>query len=218
LKNIILTLIYTSIISFAFGQNSVSIKGKVTDQDNKPVQNAKVFLLMNGKDSCMNTDKEGNYIFKGIVRDDIYIISCGKINYMSRINYYMTDSANGPGVIDIPFRLRERKAAKINTASIDSTDLGITLKEAIIKYKLDTTECRIQNEPFGVSRGIVAESGDSTMIYLAIKSKSNFETLFSNILNEKVISIGLVFSDCTKKQFGEEYVTMFLRSPYCRQE
>lgn len=218
MKNIFLIIIFISITVFAYSQNVISIKGKVTDQNGMPVENAKVFLVNNGKDSCKITDKDGNYIFNGVKKDDRYYISSGKNNYLSRINYYKTDTSNMSRIIDIPFILRERKMAKINTSDIGKNDLGITLKAAIIKFKLDTLECRIENEPYAISRGIFTETGDSTIIYLQIERTFNDVAKYINILNSKVIGIGLVYPDCSRKKYGEGFVWYGMRSPYCTEE
>lgn len=202
---------------FSYGQKTVTIIGKVTDQNGKFLQGVTTRILFgSGHDKTTSTESTGSFIFKKVKKDNSYIISCKKANYLSKTKIYSQNTTISKDTVFILIQLRQRNAAVINTSQISNKDLGLTIEKAIQKFKIDTTECLLQSEPPGISRGIQAELGDSTIIYLQISRKANFDNHFSNILKEKVTGIGLAFTDCSKKQFGTNFVWWGIRNPYCK--
>lgn len=198
-------------------QDNVLIFGKVVDQNGQPLSDVKVRLsLTGGVDYNTVTDNNGLFTLKKIPRDDSYIIGGKKDKYLSKTEIYSYDQSKSKDTAHICFSLRERAVATINTSKIGKADLGITVQEAINKFKIDTTEAILQNEPPGVARGIQAELGDSTILYLQINRKESFRFDFQHILNEKVVGIGLVFTNCKTKHWGTGFVWWGIRNPYCK--
>lgn len=213
---IISTLILLT--SLSYGQKAVTIFGKVTEQNGKHLQGVTIRILLGGGyDKTTSTENSGSFTFVKIKKDNSYVISCAKSGYLSKTEIYRQNITKSKDTVFISIQLRQRNVAIINTSQISDKDLGLTIEKAIKKFKIDTTECMLQNEPPGISRGIEAELGDSTIIYLQIPRKANFNNHFSNILNEKITGIGLAFPDCSKKQFGTNFVWWGIRNAYCDQ-
>lgn len=206
-------------ILFSYGQKTVTIIGKVTDQNGKLLQDVKTRILLGGGyDKTTSTGNTGSFIFTKIKKDYSYIISCEKPDYLGKTETYSQNTKKSKDTVFIVIQLRQRSTAIVNTSQISDKDLGLTIEKAIKKFKIDTTECILQNEPPGISRGIQAELGDSTIIYLQIPRKANFDNHFSNILKEKVTGIGLAFPNCSKKQFGTNFDWWGIRNPYCKKD
>lgn len=199
--------------SFCKAQDNVLILGKVIDQNGKPISEVKVQLLEGDHYNTL-TDSIGRFMFKNIPRDNSVIIRGGKENCLSKTEIYRYKTAND--TVDITFTLRERATARIETSKISEADLGITIQEAIIKFKIDTTEASLQTEPPGVARGLEAELGDSTIIYLQIGRDENMSFDFNPILNKRIVGIGLAFTNCKTKQFGTGFLWYGLSNPYCK--
>jgi len=198
-------------------QENVLIVGKVVDQNGQPLSDVKVRLsLTGGVDHKTVTDINGLFTFKNIPRDYSYIIGGKKDKYLSKTEIYGYDQSKSKDTAHILFSLRERAGATIKTSKVGKADLGMTIQEAINKFKIDTTEAILQNEPPGVARGIKAELGDSTIIYLQINRKESFLFDFKHILNEKVVGIGLAFTNCKIKHWGTGFVWWGISNPYCK--
>ncbi len=217
---IILLMLFLSNIIFA--QTDIMIRGNVKDQNNKPVGKVKVKLYVINMDTDTSykeaiTDKNGVFTFK-VTNENSYIINFNKSGYLNKsISNYNT-SFKEKDTIKLLITLRSRKSALIKSSDITIKDLGITLKEAIKKYKIDTSEFKIQNEPPDVVRGFSTELGDRTILYLQIKRKEYTdisEFTYNNILNEKIIGIGLVSPNCKKKKIGKGFVWWGIKSHYC---
>lgn len=213
---IIATLILEA--TFSSGQKQVTIIGEVLDQDAKVLKDVAIRISLDGgycKET--STNNAGVFIFKEIQEEYWYVIEAKKANYMSKTDLYRPNTHSSKDTFFIDIILRQRKFALINTSEINDQDLGMTIEKAIHKFKIDTTECYIMDEPPGIANGVVAELGDSTTIYLRIASKSNFRGYYSNILGEKITGIGLAFPNCTKKEFGISPVWLEQNpSPYCQ--
>ena len=94
-------------------------------------------------------------------------------------------------------------------------DLGLSLEEILKKINKDTSDCTIQNEPPGIARGIEIEK-DSTMFYFQISRKANFKNKFKDLMNEKVIGIGIAYPNCSKENFGEGFLLNGIENKYCK--
>lgn len=218
MKALYIISILLSFTIFSYGQKTVTILGKVSDQNGKPIIGVTIRKLLGGDNNTILTDNTGLFTFKNIKKDNSYIISSKKSGYLSKSQIFRQKASYSKDTIFVSIQLRQRKTALINTSQISDKDLGMTIKEAINKFKIDTTECLLQNEPTGISRGIQAELGDSTIIYLQIERKANFGNHFSKIFNEKIKGIGLAFPNCSKKQFGTNFVWWGIRNPYCKEK
>ena len=204
---------------FSFGQKIITIIGRVNDQNGLPIQNVNVSLLIIGGNNINTlTSFDGSFEFKNIQKENSFIIRGDKLGFLSKTITYHIDRKKIKKPIFVTFSLRERKIAIINTSLISDKDIGINVKEAIEKFKIDTTECTLQMEPPGISRGIEAELGDSIIIYLQFPRKANFHYCFKNILNEKITGIGLAFPNCSTKYYGNDFVWWGLKNPYCNKK
>jgi hypothetical protein len=205
-------LLFILLSSFATGEKTICFKGKVIDENGIPLQNVRILLGDYKPDTCF-TDKNGWYVFQNIPIHSQYQIIASKDEFLSRGLRYWQDTLQIKDTVFNSITLRSRKCATINTSEIGENDLGVRLKDAIKKFKLDTAECWIQTEPPGIARGIKSESGDSTVIYLQFERTVNDHT-FKTIMNKKITGIGLVFPDCTQKMFGSGFV-FGIYSSYC---
>jgi len=217
MKALISILLIFAFAAFCSAQDNILIFGKVVDQNGQLLSDAKVKLFLNGGEvHNALTNRSGLFIIKNIPRADSYIIGGVKDKYLSKTEIYSYDQSKSKDTAFIYISLRNRDIATIETSKIGEADLGLTIQEALIKYKIDTTEAILQSEPPGVTRGIKTELGDSTIIYLQISRKGSFRFDFQHILKEKVVGIGLAFANCNTKHWGAGFVWWGIRNPYCK--
>jgi hypothetical protein len=210
--------LHLSLAFSCFGQDNVTIAGKVVDQNGQPLKEVKIRLLLTAEaNHYTTTNKAGVFLLKNIKRNDSYIVGGEKDTYLSKTEIYYHDKKKSKDTAYLTFSLRQRSTAIIEISDIGEKDLGITIEEAIKKFKIDTTEALIQKEPPGIARGIESELGDSTIIFLQINRKPSFSQRgYKHILNEKVIGIGLAFTNCKTKRWGTGFVWSGLYNPYCK--
>jgi hypothetical protein len=213
LRNKTIALLFILLSAFAFQKKTICFKGIVTDENGLPLENVRILIGNYKPDTCF-TDKNGCYFFQNIPVDDHYIIIAQKDKFLGRSSWHWQDSLQISDTIFNSITLRSRKCATINTSAISEKDLGMKLKDAIKKFKLDTSECWIQTEPPGIVRGIKTELGDSTIIFLQIERSVSGRS-FKPIMRKKIIGIGLVFPNCTKRMIGNGFV-FGIYSPYCK--
>ena len=208
------------IIILACCNRKDNFNGIVIDQDGKPVKDVsiKVFTI-NDNILPINSDKKGRFhFFDSSYNDHYYSLYFEKAGYLSKkldLNFYKynIDSLNNITVV-----LRNRSSVIIDTTLITENDLGIKIKDAIIKYKLDIQEMKIQEEPLGVFRGIETELSDSTILYLQFPRNECLDRDSLDLMNQVITGIGLINKNCDIKYFGKDFVWWGLTNPYCKKK
>lgn len=206
------------IIVLACNTRKDDFNGIVVDQDGKPVidVNVKVYLI-NDNILPIITDKKGRFhFFDSSYNDHHYSLYFEKSGYLSKkieLNFfkYNKDSLNNIIVV-----LRNRSSVIIDTTLITENDLGIKIKDAIIKYKLDIQEMKIEEEPPGVFRGIETELSDSSILYLQFPRNECLDRDSLDLMNQVITGIGLINKNCDIKYFGKDFVWWGLSNPYCK--
>ncbi len=105
--------------------------------------------------------------------------------------------------IDTSIILRSRKAFWYDSKKIDKSHLGISVSDAINRYKLDIGMCSMVQSPFGIYRGFTAELADSSTICFEIKkvvSDSNF--IITHFLDFKIIGIRITNIKGKERLYG----------------
>jgi hypothetical protein len=199
MKLLLTILIFTS--SLAFGQIPKSVSLSVVDEDGKPVKNAFVYYGDRLDDSAYS-NKKG--VFKVICPDSQtcrYYFHIKRNGFLPNSFYLNLSSVNKPIV------LRSRKGFWYDARNIDSTHLGITVKEAITKYKLDINECLLWSEPPGSYHNFTTELGDSSYIRITFKGIFSKEKSIkmTDVLDRVITGIGIGFTDGTVREFGKGY-------------
>jgi hypothetical protein len=181
----------------SFGQGSTRITGTVVDENRKPVMHAAVHY----NHDTTYTDEKGQFSVLYPSHEYFYFHFVRK-DYLPKS--FFARQVHSDTILQIPIVIRSRKNFWYDAHTIDSTHLGITVKEAIVKYKLDAEQCIVWDEPPGKYHTFTAELGDSS--YLSF----TFQGIFSkekrigmeDILDRKITGIGIAFTDGTEKEIG----------------
>jgi hypothetical protein len=194
----LLTIIFTLIFALAFGQLPKNISVLVVDENGKPVANAVIYYGDRTEDTAY-TNKRGLFnVACPIPQICSYYFYIERKGFLP--NSILVDLSS---VVNKPIVLRSRKGFWYDARKIDSTHLGITVKDAITKYKLDIDECLLWSEPPGSYHNFTTELGDSSYIRFTFKGIfSKGVVKMTDVLDRIITGIGIGFTNGTEKEFG----------------
>lgn len=217
--NCMKTLITISLlISFklACGQAPTIISGTLVDEKGNPVEAAMFhYGLNNATEDTSYSDKKGQFkiAYPTNSQKNWYYFYIEKDGFLPKTLFI--DLSPNEIHLDTPIVLRTRKGFWYDSKQIDSTHLGITVRQAIQKYKLDINSCQVINEPPGVSRGFRTELGDSSYICLMINMYfDNTIQKMTNVLDSTIIGIGVADTNGNEKYYGRGFVWRGISNPY----
>jgi hypothetical protein len=201
MKLIISILVFITIAS-GLGQQPTLIEGQIVNENGKAVGNA---LIRHCGDTTY-TDINGYFKVSYKDREKFhYYLEIEKEAYFPR--FKAINIKPSPIEIDTPIIIRSRVGFWYDSKQIDSACLGLTIRQAIQKFRLDSNECHVIHEPPGIIRGFITELADSTTLFLFTSRILQFwNTTISPILDSVVIGIGLAFTDGRKKYIGTGFL------------
>lgn len=180
------------LISFylTYGQAPTIISGILVDEKGNPVEAAMFhYGLNNATEDTSYTDKKGSFkIAYPNPQKNWYYFYIEREGFLPKTLFI--DLLPSDINIDTPIVFRSRKGHWYDSKQIDSTHLGITVRQAIQKYKLDINACRVINEPPGVSRGFRTELADSSYVCFMINRYFDMTMQkMNNILDSTIIGM-----------------------------
>jgi len=199
-----------------FGQKPTNIFGQVVDENGKPV--AKIRIHFQGDTAY--SDNEGNFkIAYPNPQQFSYYLNLEKEGFFPK--FHSVPLSDKDIHLDNPITIRSRKAFWFNKNDFSKSDLGITVKEAIVKFKLDINECSLVDEPPRVWQGFQTELADSSPVFFAIKSFVKFESLeMKDILDYQIIGIGITDMNDKEIIIGRAHAprNLYLQERYIKNE
>ncbi len=199
-----------------FGQKPTNITGKVVDENGKPV--AKIRIHFEGYTAYSNYEGHFKIAYPN-PQQFWYYLYFEKEGFFPKSHF--VDLSDKDVHLDTPIKVRSRKAFWYDKNDFSKSDLGITVKEAIAKFKLDINECRLVNEPPRVWQGFQTELADSSPVFFAIKNFIKFESLeMKDILDYKIIGIGITDMNDKEIVIGRAHAprNLYLQERYIREE
>ena len=190
------------LFAFSFGQKPTNISGTIVDENGKPVANAIVHYGNMTSDTAY-TDNQGRFsVAYPNPQQYWYYFRIDRKEFLPKS--FFVDLSQKDIVMTKPIVLRSRKGFWYDAKQIDSTHLGITVKEAISKYKLDIDQCLLWDEPPGKYHNFTAELGDSSYIRFSFKGVFSIEKRLkmSDVIDRTITGIGIGFTNGTVKEFG----------------
>jgi hypothetical protein len=188
----------------ASGQRTVKISGKVIDESNEPIEKARIYYANNYSNETFTTEtnKMGEYevILSSYVGYSLNLY-IEKVDYFSKgiiVNVIQSDTK-----IDTSTILRKRALHWYDSKLISELDLGITVRDAIIKFKLDVGSISMIDHPFRVYRGFIAEFADSSNVCFEIeKFVSDSVLSITQIFDSKIIGIRIANTKGEERHLG----------------
>ena len=212
---ILLTILIITSFYITYGQAPTVISGTLVDENGNPVEAAMYhYGLNNNTEDTSYTDKKGHFkIAYPNPQNNWYYFYIEREGYLPK-SLFVELSPKGIH-IDTPIVLRTRKGFWYDSKQIDSTDLGITVRQAIQKFKLDINSCWVINEPVGVARGFRTELGDSSYVCFMINRYFD-KTLqkMTDILDSTIIGIGVANTNGVEKYYGRGFLWSGIHNPY----
>ena len=204
MKTLLLTITFLLQLISVLGQRPTNISGFIVDENGKPVSNAMIHYGEDYvRDDTAYTNMHGRFkVAYPNPQRFWYSFTIQKNGFLPKT--FFIDLSTKDIVLKKPFIIRSRKAFWYYAKEIDSTHLGIKVKDAISRYKLDIDECLLWDEPPGSYHNFTAELGDSSYITFTFKGIFSKERLkMIDVLNREVTGIGIGFTNGTLKQFGK---------------
>ena len=202
-----LTITFSLLFSYTFGQSLTNISGRIVDETGNFIYNA---ALHYGKDNVNQntsyTDRQGRFnLAYPNPQQFWYFFYIEKDGFLPKS--VLIDISPKDIILKNPIILRSRKGFWYDSKQIDSTHIGITVREAIKKYKLDTTQCFLSNEPIGTYRGFSTEFADSSEVFFSIKSFfSKTRIKMIDILDLKITGFGIADTKGNERVVGAGHV------------
>jgi hypothetical protein len=186
----------------AFGQPATIISGTIVDESGYPADN--VMIHFNGDTGC--TDKKGYFQIAYPNSEKYkYFFYLEKEGFLPKT--FSLPLSTAPILMNIPVVIRSRKSFWYDSNQIDSTHPGITVREAIEKYKLETGQCSMVDEPPSVYRGFRTELADSAYLFFLVrKFHSTTRLKITNFLDSTIIGIGVADTKGNEKHFGKGFL------------
>jgi len=203
------------LFQFAHAQVPTIITGKLVDEKGIPVEAAMFqYDSKNLMRDTSYTDKKGQFkIAHPPPKNNWYYFYIEKDGFLPKSIFIDLSSKNIR--IDTPIVLRSRKGFWYDSREIDSSHLGITVRQAIQKYRLDINDCGLINEPPGVYRGFRTELGDSSYVCFMIQGYFDARRQkMTNILDSTIIGIGIADTFGNEKYYGRGFTWHGIYNPY----
>jgi hypothetical protein len=208
----LLAIAFLLLLGDAIGQRPTNISGSIVDENGNPISYAMIHYGINYvRNDTTYTNKQGRF---KVAYHNPQRFSCSftieKEGYLPKT--FLIVLSEKDIVLKRPFVIRSRKGFYYDAKCIDSTHLGITVKEAIVKYKLDIAECLLWDEPPGSYHMFTSELSDSSYICFTFKGMFSKEGLkMKDVLEREITGIGIGFTDGSNKEFGTGHA---LENPY----
>jgi hypothetical protein len=202
-------LLLISLLLFAnlvTGQPVVYIHGKIVDERGKPVRHATLIYGDYKMDTVYSNNRGRFRLTYPNPHFDWFFLKIEKDRYLRKS--VLPNITSKDMTLEAPILLRRRKAFWYDSKKIDSADIGITVKEAIRKFKLDIDMCVLWSEPPGRYHHFMAELSDSSYAYFTFKGPISKEkgVKMTDILDIQITGIGISFIDGSNKIFGDGIV------------
>lgn len=184
-------------------QHSKKVTIQIVDETNSAVNNALICYnrkSQNISDSMYSDQKGIAVLTKNWRENSFFSLYIAKDGYIPK-RVYLYDTSR---ISDTIITIRSRKTFWYDSRKIDSTHIGMTLREAITKYKLDLYSCSLFMEPLPMIQGITTELADSSFIFLkfpAVGRNKNF--VMESLLNCIITGIGLADTKGNEFYFGD---------------
>ena len=179
-----------------FGQNSTNISGTVVDENGNKLENAVIYF--NGDTSHTNFQGYFKVAYPNPQRF-FYSLHFEKPGFFPKTVFF--DTTSNDIILENSIAIRSRKGFWYDKNKINKSHLGITVHEAISRYKLDIDECIVIDERPGFWEGFKSELADSSIIFFSIKGFFGTDRLrMKDILNYKITGIGI--ADMTGKEIS----------------
>lgn len=201
------TLIVICFILFSsssFGQRPTNITGKLIDENGKPVHKATISYGDSDYDTIY-TNKLGIFKLSVPYPARFWHLYIDRKGFLPK--YYTLDIQTNDTILKESLVLRSRKGFYYDLKLIDSTHLGITVNEAIERYKLDSNMCIVWDEPPGKYFWFTTEMSDSSyacFVFQGLFTRGK-RVKINDILDRKIIGIGFSFTDGTEKIIGNGF-------------
>ena len=205
---LLLTISLTALFAVSHGQGLTNITGKVVDENGKAVSRASVRY---GDDTAY-TDLKGQFnINYPNPHQNWYYLYFERKDFLPKAVFI--DLSAKDLVLNTPIVLRSREGFWYDPKQIDSTHIGMTVKEAIATYKLDIDMCELWDEPPGAYHHFTTELSDSSEICIVFPGIFNMKKrlTMTDILDRRITGIGIAFTDGTEKIVGNGFTH---RNPY----
>lgn len=211
----LITISLLILFNLTYGQAPTIISVILVDEKGNPVEAAMFhYGLNNASEDTSYTDKKGHFkIGYPNPQKNWYYFYIERDGFLPKTLFI--DLSPNDIHIDTLIVLRTRKGFWYDSKQIDSTHLGITVSQAIQKYKLDINSCRVINEPPGISRGFTTELGDSSFVCFMINR--HFDTTIKrmiNIFDSTIIGIGIADTNGKETYFGRGFIWRGISNPY----
>jgi hypothetical protein len=207
----LLTMNFILLFVALFGQRPTNITGTVIDENGKPVINGMIRYGHWIEDTAY-TDKQGHFhVNYPNSQEHRYYFYFDTEGFLPKS--FFGDLSNDDIKLKTPISLRSRKGFWYDPKQIDSTHLGITVKEAIKKYKLDIDMCLLLGDPPGKYCYFQTELSDSSYAYFIFQGIFTREKManMNDVLERKITGIGISFIDSTEKSWGNGFTS---ENPY----
>ena len=183
----------------SFGQIPTNISGTIVDENGNPISKATIYI----SDDTAYTGKRGRFkVAYPNPQQFWYSFRIEKSGFLSK-TFFVGLSSKDIKLVK-PFIIRSRKGFWYNSRVIDSSHLGITVRQAISKYKLAIDECLLWDEPPGSYHNFTTELSDSSYIRFTFKGifTKDKRLKMSDVLDRIITGIGIGFTDGTVREFG----------------
>lgn len=107
-------------------------------------------------------------------------------------------------IIDTAIVLLNRKNHWFDSKRVSALDLGLTIKQALIKFKINYQQAYLFTLPNSSTtiKGLSAETCDSSQILLIVNDFTASASEKKSLLNERIVGIGIAFTNGKKRLFG----------------
>jgi hypothetical protein len=192
-------------------RDSVFIIGKVVDQHRKPLANALVLLSPFHQQKFDVTWMEQDTAYTNELGDFYFPTNghqlSGQTLYFKKDSFQLSrhfvKAISKQIIIDTPVVLFNRRQNWFDSKSISAADVGITVGEAVSRFKINLGYSYLFKLPNSPVTGLRGETPDSSMILLVVDEYNDSDISKQNVLGKKVVGIGVAFPDGKTKTFGK---------------
>jgi hypothetical protein len=213
MKILLLTITFLLSLNSVIGQRPTNINGFIVDENGNPISNAMIHYGEDYvRDDTAYSNKQGRFkVAYPNPQRFWYSFTIQKNGFLPKT--FFIDLSTKDIALRRPFIIRSRKGFWYNAKEIDSTHLGIKVKDALSRYKLDIDECLLWDEPPGNYHNFTSELGDSSYITFTFKGVFTTEKRLkiTDVLDKVITGIGIGFTNGTEREFGNGYAR---QNPY----
>lgn len=190
---------------------TINVSGIIVDENGNPVSKA-IIEFKYSFDSTYKEYSNKNGLFKihyKVPKEDKYFnynysLSIQREAFLYKTLYF--DYGCKDIIIDTPIVIRSRKGFWYNSAEINSTHVGMTVRQAISKYKLDIEHCNLWDEPPFKYFGFSVEFADSSEVGFRIHRFENHNDVqMKDILDSTITGIKVIDKEGNQRSYGMGY-------------